>query len=290
VTAGEHFANPDLGIGTHPGFVAGMVRYLQAHGARRSSIYVVEDPRDTDDNHPRHWSGTGYPEMAEQTGAKLRCPTSYTCVRKTVPHPLVHPTRNISRLAADPDTLLINVPKLKTHNLAITTLCMKNLMGLDIVFDRHYCAQAFKELPAEWQITDRPRQEWMTAAVHERWQEGLARRLVDLAQVIKPHLNIVEGVIGRDGTGFNRGNNYPLGIVAAGVNVVAVDSVVSYIMGFDPCELIYLRMAAGAGLGCNDISRLRVYVAERGEVTPVRDIEALRVQPHFKVLRDIKEV
>jgi uncharacterized protein (DUF362 family) len=250
---------------------------------------VIEDPRDTDDNQPRHWKGTGYVEMAQRTGAKLRCPTTYTCVRKSVPHPHTHETRNVSRLAADPNTVLINVPKLKTHNLAITTLCVKNLMGLDNVFDRHYCAQALKELSTEWRMSERSRHEWMTAEMHERWQEGLARRLVDLAQVIQPHLNIVEGVVGRDGTGFRRGNNYPLGIVAAGTNVVAVDSVVSYLMGFDPCELIYLKMAAAAGLGDNDISKLRVYVVERGEVIPCRDIEALRVHPRFSVIRSTNE-
>ena len=289
VTAGEHFHDPDLGIGTHPGFIGGMVRYLRDHGARSGGVYVVEDPRDSDDNHPRHWQGTGYVEMAEQTGAKLRCPTAFTCVRKPVPHPLAHATRNVSRPAVARDTVLINVPKLKTHNLAITTLCMKNLMGLDNVFDRHYCVQALKELPPEWQITDRPRHEWMTASIHEEWQAGLARRLVDLAQVLKPHLNVVEGIVGRDGTGFHRGRNFPLGMVVAGRNVVAVDSVASYLMGFDPCELIYLRMAATAGLGQNDISRLHVYAVDGDKLMPCHDLAPLRCDPPFNVIRDIKE-
>ena len=287
VTAGEHYADPEMGIGTHAGFIAGMVNYLKQYGARRGGIYVVEDPRDSDDNEPRHWKGTGYPEMAQQTGAKLRCPTSYTCVRRSVPHPLVHPTRNVSRMAVAPDTVLINVPKLKTHNLAITTLCMKNLMGLDLVFDRHYCGQALRELPAEWQTNDRPRQEWMTRAMHEQWQAGLARRLADLAQVVVPQLNVVEGVVGRDGTGFNRGRNYPLGLVAIGTNVVAVDSVVSYVMGFDPRELIYLKIAREVGLGCNDIAQLKVYAVEQGEITRVNDAQRLRLQPPMKVTCDL---
>ena len=294
VTSGEHFHNPENGIGTHPAFIGGMVDYLRGHGARAGGVYVVEDPRDSDDNHPRHWQGTGYLEMAAQTGAKLRCPTAFTCVRKPVPHPLVHASRNVSRPAVAADTVLINVPKLKTHNLAITTLCMKNLMGLDNVFDRHYCAQAIKDLPPEWQITDRPHKDWMTSDVHELWQFGLARRLVDLAQVLKPHLNVVEGIVGRDGTGFNRGSNRTLGIVVAGINVVAVDSIASYLLGHDPRELIYLKLAASAGLGQNDPARLRVYVADTrdggaAELAPCHDLAALRCDPPFKVLRDIKE-
>lgn len=288
-TSGEHFADPDLGVGTHPAFIAGMANYLKQHGARREGIYVVEDPRDSDDDHPRHWKGTGYLDVAEQTGIKLRCPTTYTCVRRSVPHPFVHPIRYVSRMAVDPATVLINVPKLKTHNLAITTLCMKNLMGLDRVFERHYCGQAFRELPSEWQQDQKSQKQWMTRTMHERWQLGLAHRLADLSQVVVPHLNVVEGVIGRDGTGFNRGHNYPFGLVAAGTNVVAVDSVVSYLMGYDPCQLIYLQVAREVGLGCNDLSQLKVYTAEQGQIVPVEDVERLRLQPPMKVTSNIVE-
>ncbi len=227
VTAGEHHANPDSGIGTHPAFVGGLIEYLADRGAWPGGIYIVEDPRDTDDNHPRHWRGTGYDELAGTTGAKLRCPTTYTCVKRSVPQPQVFPHLNVSRLAVAPDSILINVPKLKTHNLAITTLCLKNLMGLVNVFDRHYCGQAWRELAAAGMLPEsegRPREAWMDEGIHAAWQRGLARRLVDTAQVIRPHLNIVEGVVGREGTGFQRGRNFPLGLALAGVNMVAVDT------------------------------------------------------------------
>ena len=67
--------------------------------------------------------------------------------------------------------------------------------------------------------------------------------------------------LGRDGTGLRHGTNCPLGLVVAGVNMVAVDSVASYLMGFDPQTLVVLRVAAEAGLGVNDLARLRVYAA-----------------------------
>jgi uncharacterized protein (DUF362 family) len=193
----------------------------------------------------------------------------------------------VSRYAVAPNTLLLNVPKFKTHNLAITSLCLKNLMGLDDVFDRHYCAQAWRDLLPDQRREDQPREEWMDEALHARWQEGLARRLADLAQVIWPHLNIVEGVVGRDGTGFNRGTNYPLGLMVAGVNAVAVDSVASYLMGFDPVRLIYLRVAASVGLGKNNLAQLRIYVVENGAIVPCRDPVALRAWPPFTVVRGI---
>ncbi len=112
-------------------------------------------------------------------------------------------------------------------------------------------------------------------------------RLADLAQVVQPQLNIVEGVIGRDGTGFHRGRNYALGLVIAGINMVAVDSVASYLIGFDPRELIYLQVAAAAGLGCNDLSRLKFYVAEGNRLSLCGDLEPMRARPPFHVIRDI---
>ncbi len=289
VTSGEHYADPETGITTHPAFLWGLADYLREHGARRGGIYVLEDPRDRDDNEPRHWRGTGYLEMAEATGAKLRTTTSYTCVKVQVPDPLVHAERRVSRLATDPHAVLINVPKLKTHNLGITTLCLKNQMGVDSVFERHYCSQAMRELPADRCFPERPRQEWMDRALHERWQEGLARRLADLAKVVRPRLNVVEGIVGRDGTGFNRGTNYPLGLVVAGVNMVAVDSVASYLMGFDPQQLIYLRVASAAGLGCIDLARLHIYTACGDDLVPVTDLQPWRAHPAFTVYTDTRE-
>ncbi|MCJ7550564.1 MAG: DUF362 domain-containing protein [Anaerolineae bacterium] len=288
VTVGERYADPDTGITTHPGFLQGAIEYLLQHGSRRGSVYILEDPRNSNDNEPRHWRGTGYPEVSAATGAKLRCPKTFTCVKKPVPHPLAHSEINVSRLATAPNTVLFNIPKLKTHNLGITTLCLKNLMGVVNVFDRHFCAQAWQELPEEARTNDQPRETWMDRALHEQWQAGLARRLIDLAQVVRPQINLVEGVVARDGTGFNRGSNYALGLCIAGTNMVAVDSVASYLMGFDPRELVYLRMAVEAGLGSNDLGRLRIYVVEDGAIVPCRDVDALRAQPPLQVISGIR--
>jgi uncharacterized protein (DUF362 family) len=287
-TSAEHIADPETGITTHPAFVQGMIEYLQQHGARRGGVTIAEDPRNSDDNNPRHWRNSGFERVAALTGARLHCPTTYTSVRKTIPQPLAHQTLNVSRLAVAADAVLFNVPKLKTHNLAITTLGMKNLMGLVCASERHFCAQAWKELPDEVRANQRPRYEWLEREMHERWQDGLARRLVDTAQVIRPALNLVEGIVGREGTGFQRGRNRSLGLVVAGINLVAVDSLTSFLMGFDPQRLIYLRRAAEAGLGQNRIEQLKVYVERSGELQRCADLQALRITPPFRVISGIQ--
>jgi uncharacterized protein (DUF362 family) len=287
LTTVELRGDPDSGIGTRPDFVRGLIDHVLAHGVAHDRIYVLEDPRDQDDDLPRLWKGTHFPEISAETGARLRCPNTHSVVKRTVPQPLKHPVRRVSRLAVAPDTVLINVPKMKTHTWAITTLSIKNLMGVDLVFDRHYCGQSLNELPEVRTHEDKPKEEWMTTALHQQMQKLLGARLADLNQVVRPELNIVEGVVGRDGTGFNRGRNFGLGLSIAGTNTVAVDAVTSYLMGFDPAKLIYLQMAASVGLGTYDLGRIKVYVAEGGQVQPCHDLAAQRCNPRFEVLTEL---
>jgi len=288
VTSGERFGDPDTGITTHPAFVQGMIEHLQSHGVKRGGITIAEDPRNSDDNAPRHWRATGFDRVAELTGAKLHSPTTYTAVRRAVPNGLAHASLNVSRLAVAPDAVLFNVPKLKTHNLAITTLGMKNLMGLVVARERHFCAQAWGEMPTEARAERRPRYEWLEPAMHARWQEGLARRLVDTARVLHPALNVIEGIVGREGTGFQRGRNRSLGLVVAGINLAAVDSLASWLMGFDPQQLVFLRLAAEAGLGPNRVEALKVYTVQDGALQPCADPAALRIDPPFRVISGVK--
>jgi uncharacterized protein (DUF362 family) len=77
-------------------------------------------------------------------------------------------------------------------------------------------------------------------------------------------------------------------VAVAGINLVAVDSVASYLMGFDPQQLVYLRVAAEAGLGTNDLSRLHLYTVQDETVIPCTDVEDLRVRSPFRVISNIR--
>ena len=290
LTTAEQRANPDDGISTHPAFLRGLVDHLRTHGARRDRLYVLEDPLDEDHDRPRDWSRTGLPQALEGTGVKLRFPTARTIVRRRVPDPLVHAERRGGRLAVEAGTVLINVPKLKTHGIAITTACVKNLMGVDYVCDRHYCGQAIRAALPRMAAPGGPGLgEWATLDDHEKVQRELAKRLVDLAKVVRPALNVVEGVVGRDGTGFHRGRNFPLGVCLAGTCAVTVDAFASWLMGFDPLKLIYLSEAAAAGLGEIDPRKIEVYTVEIGGLVRCRDAAGLRFDPAFDAITQSRE-
>lgn len=290
LTTAEQRADPDDGISTHPAFLRGLVDHLRAHGARRGRLYVLEDPLDEDHDRPRDWDRTGLPQALDGTGVKLRFPTASTVVRRRVPGPLVHAERRVSRLAVEDGTVLVNVPKLKTHGIAITTVCVKNLMGVDYVADRHYCGQAIRAaLPRAAQQGGPDFAAWATFDDHEKVQLELAKRLVDLVKVVRPALNVVEGVVGRDGTGFHRGRNFPLGVSLAGTCAVTVDAFASWLMGFDPLKLIYLQLAAAAGLGEIDPRKIEVYTVEIGGLVRCRDASGLRFRPAFDAITQSRE-
>ena len=143
---------------------------------------------------------------------------------------------------------LVNAPLAKCHNLGCTTLAIKNLMGVLGRPQRHLCTV---------QPCDEPLGE---AALYRLGDSGLSvfeerfyHKLCDIVAAVRalgmPRLCVVDGLIGRDGTAFNEGENYPLGWSVAGVDEVRVDAVATWLMGLDPVRTPYLQFAEARGLG-----------------------------------------
>ena len=182
----------------------------------------------------------------------------------------------ISKTVKNDDVLFINVPKYKTHNLAVTTLSMKNLMGtITPCDDRHLCSIGGEYAERAHEITSN--------GITLR-EERLCRKLCDLSMASIPDLNVIEGIIGRDGTAFRHGKNIQTNLAIAGKSVVSVDAVGSYLMGFEPSEIGYLKIASQRGLGEINIENIDVYEARDGRLTPCDDIARFMSPIPFEVL------
>ena len=249
IPAGE----TDSGMITHPAFVGGMVDYLAEVGVRE--VMIGEGGWGEGRTMEAIWGHSGYAYMAESREVQL-VDLDLEGVEVSVRNPGFTEVLNVSRLVMDEETFLIDVPKMKTHNLAVTTLCMKNLMGTVMRPDRHFCGRA------------RKRSEELTGSSEEEYEVQFARILNDLSSVVKPDLCVVEGIVGRDGTAFHRGSNMPCRMAISGTNSAVVDAFTSYVMGFDPKAVPYLQEAARRGLGTNEVSRIKVYEAVDGEMVP----------------------
>ena len=74
--------------------------------------------------------------------------------------------------------------------------------------------------------------------------------LVDLNSIIKPHLSIVDGIMGLMGYGPGRpGIPMNLGLLIGGHEALSVYVTCARIFGYEPCEIEHLRLAEERGFG-----------------------------------------
>jgi uncharacterized protein (DUF362 family) len=270
---------PNVGITTNPDFVGGIIDHLVDVGVTPESIAIAEGGGEEHDHDMvgRYFVISGIAAMAEERGVRMVDLNDDEPVRVELTDGQVFPRVPIASTIFDPDAFVINVPKMKTHNLGITTLSIKNWQGtVTPIQERHYCTMfpRYEGDPGDASLDQE------TVDSHARW----AQKICDTHKARKPDLNVVEGIVGREGTGFMRGKNIPMGLAIAGINPVAVDTVTSYLMGFNPGHIGYLSNAAEQGLGTNDLSKIEVYRVEGEDLVPLSNLEGLRADPPFEII------
>jgi len=256
----------DSGVATNAWFVGGVVDALVELGAAARDVKVVEGGGG---DMAQSFKERGYVEMAAQRRVEL---ISLTKQKYGVEDlnwvrvdGVVHREVPLVRPIGDPGTRFINVPAMKTHNLSITSLCTKNLQGTIAVGYRHFChrLEHMEKYPPEVLAHFQP---GFREAVLQGFKRHLAegypewdeigegdelycQRACDALLASKPWVNIVEGVIGRDGSGFRHGRDVLANLGVAGINPVHVDAVTTYLMGHNPGNVGYLKVARERGLG-----------------------------------------
>lgn len=279
----------DGGIVTNAHFVGGMIDGLLETG--HTDIVVAEGGGG---DMERNFGDRGYLQMVKERGIKLFALTreQYAddelnwveidgVVAKDLP--AVCPIN-------DPGTALINIPTLKTHPLAITTLCTKNLQGSFAVPYRTFCStmEGVKNAPEvmahlqpdfEQRVTDRfERHRNDGYPWWDRWgirAELYCQRACDALLAVRPYLNVIEGVVARDGTGFRQGTDSLTNLVLLGLHPINVDAVATYLMGHTPQNIGYLKIAQERGLGENDPERIEVYELIEGRPIRCHDLSKI---------------
>ncbi|MFQ5909899.1 MAG: DUF362 domain-containing protein [Thermoplasmata archaeon] len=144
-----------------------------------------------------------------------------------VPEPLSMGKVRVSKTVYDSD-FRISVAKLKIHSIAVTTGTMKNMMG--VLSGRR------------WKLI-----------VHS----DIHNRIVDLNKVVLPHFGVIDGVVGNQ---RDEVKSYPIeaGVLIAGFDPVAVDSIASEIMAVPWREVPHLVLAQQAGLGIADSAKIEI--------------------------------
>jgi uncharacterized protein (DUF362 family) len=74
---------------------------------------------------------------------------------------------------------------------------------------------------------------------------GIHESILDITATVKPHLAIVDGIMGMQGDGPIMGTPVQANVLVMGRNLPAVDATCARVMGIDPKKIPYLRRASG---------------------------------------------
>jgi uncharacterized protein (DUF362 family) len=151
---------------------------------------------------------------------------------------------------------IVSLPKMKTHHWAGVTLSMKNFFGV---------------MPGVCYG-------WPKNVLHHA---GISQSILDINATVRPHLAIVDGIVGMEGDGPIMGTPRPAKVVVMGANLPAVDATCARLMGFDPLRIPYLHAASGT-LG----PIYERHITQRGEpIASLAQTFSLPDHPHFKQFR-----
>ena len=216
---------PEAAVTTHPSLVKAVIKLVQQAGAH---VLVGDSPGIG--SFERVAEKTGLAQAVQEAGGKL-APFGETRSIKTT-----GTFRQLELATAYLDAdVVINLPKLKTHEMMTLTCGVKNLYGAVVGTAKaglHLTAGHSKELFA-----------------------GL---LLEIAQARPVALTIVDGIIAMEGNGPNSGTPRQLGLLIAGENPVAVDTVAAKLAGIPSVLLPVELEARRRGVPGTELDQIKV--------------------------------
>jgi uncharacterized protein (DUF362 family)/Pyruvate/2-oxoacid:ferredoxin oxidoreductase delta subunit len=214
---------PEQAVTTHPDLVAALVRFLRRNGIDR--IVVGDSPAGLY-SWEELWEKTGYTEMARRE--KIRLVPFEEIHRVDFPGAGILP---ITKVWNDVDAV-ISVPKLKTHTLTKMTAAVKNSYGLIVGGAK--------------------------SGLHGRYPSPrqMGEFVGRLHHLLKPDYVLMDSIVCMEGDGPSDGTPARVGVLLAGTDAVAADSMACRVYGYAPEDLPYLAIAAKEGPGIADRTRI----------------------------------
>lgn len=196
---------PERAVTTHPEIVRAMIRLVQRAGAQ---VAVGDSPGV---GSPRQVARrSGILAVVEETGATF---APFAESVKVQPPGAVFQELEVARDLLDAD-VIINLPKLKTHQMMGLTCGVKNLFGAVVGMRK-------------------PRLH-LQAGTDKAF---FALMLLELAEFLRPALTVVDAVTAMEGNGPGSGDPVQVGALLAGTNPLAVDAVATALVGLAPSDV-----------------------------------------------------
>ncbi|MFH1683398.1 MAG: DUF362 domain-containing protein [Candidatus Margulisiibacteriota bacterium] len=233
-------SEPELAVTTHPAIVSAVIKEVHKLGAK---AYVGDSPGNVAANIEKTMEKTGFLKAVQEAGAEIL--NFQKAKIADVPSPSNNKRINILKIAQavlDAD-VIINLPKLKTHGWTLYTGAIKNMFGsVPGFFKSKY--HIFAPQPHEF-----------------------SEMLVDILEITKPQLNIMDAVIGMEGAGPSAGQKRQMGAIMASTDAVALDAVCSTAIGYKPFDIDTTKIAHQRNLGQGDLENIEVVGTSLSKIT-----------------------
>jgi len=191
---------PDKAVTTHPEFIRAISEMLMDYSC---DVYIGDSPGF--ESTGKVLLHSGIMDVVKSHGLKVM-PFNRKVIKKWQG---ISPYSEFT-LGENPDDydIIINIPKLKTHTMMGLTLGVKNTFGFIPAFDK-----------AKWHLR----------AGRDRML--FASLLIDIHNIVKPSLTIIDGIVGMDGDGPSGGRVRDLGFVALSRSAYMLDHAIEKIIG-----------------------------------------------------------
>ncbi len=219
---------PERAATTHPAVIEAVANLCHEAGA---TVFIGDSPPAVFGRTEEFWEKTGFAAAARNSGAQL---TSFETDAK-VPVKFFSNGREITvhlvktLFLAD---VVINLPKMKTHNLTRITGAVKNLFGLIPGLAK---AQWHKIFPRAEEFSD---------------------FIADLGHQIPVTLNIMDGIESMDGQGPAGGRVVKSEVLLAATSPATIDLGFCRLVGLDPATVPTLRRCARLNWGPKSLDEL----------------------------------
>ena len=212
---------PESGIDTHPEVVRAVIRLVKEAGGY---VQVGDSLGGPVKKMADVYTNSGIRQVCQEEGVEI---VNFDHVKMIKGIPITK-----APLEAD---VFISVPKFKTHELMILTGGVKNVFG---VVPGLFKTECHKLAPGP---------------------SSFARLLVDIYSFSRPHLSVIDGIIGMEGEGPGAaGTLRKLNLIAASTDAVSLDAVLACIVGLEPFDIPTTREAHRRQLGIGRMENIEV--------------------------------
>jgi uncharacterized protein (DUF362 family) len=166
------------------------------------------------------------------------------------------PVRVSSILANQTDNFIISACMLKTHNFAVATMSIKNIvLGAPLKLPNPNAnatrggrgGRGFGGFGG----SDKP-------ILHGGGSYGINLNLAMLTPLLHPSLSVIDGFEGMEGNGPINGTRVDHRVCVVSTDYLAADTVGATLMGIDPADIGYLTYLTAAKVGESDLSKMEI--------------------------------